>query len=95
MKTGFKALAFALVATLCVAGVATAQATWDVDGPNAALTLNGNTPSAVDPVNHDVVVFVPGAMVLSITTGANPDTPIILLGSILQPGPQQAIAALP
>ncbi|MEE9391508.1 MAG: hypothetical protein V3W41_03285, partial [Planctomycetota bacterium] len=66
MKTGFKALAFALVATLCVAGMASAQ--FDVNGPNANLTLQGNVPSAVDPVNHDVTVLVPGNMVLSITT---------------------------
>ncbi|MEE9391856.1 MAG: hypothetical protein V3W41_05045, partial [Planctomycetota bacterium] len=40
-----------------------------------------------DPVNHDVTVLVPGNMVLSITTGANPQAPVILLGAITQPSP--------
>jgi hypothetical protein len=86
MKTCFKAMAFALVATLCVAGVASAQV-YDTNGPNADLTINGQTASAVDPVNHDVTLFVPGTLVCQIETGVNADTPIILLGSILQPSP--------
>ncbi|MEE9391325.1 MAG: hypothetical protein V3W41_02340, partial [Planctomycetota bacterium] len=66
MKFGLINLALVLAVTLSVAGLASAQ--FDVNGPNANLTLQGNVPSAVDPVNHDVTVLVPGNMVLSITT---------------------------
>lgn len=74
----------ALILALVVI-VATANAQFDVDGPNAAFTINGNTPSAIDSIDHDVEVLVPGTLELAVTSGANPNQRLMLLASPVDP----------
>ena len=67
----------ALVAVLSLTNAALGQ-TFDVNGPNAILTLQQQVPSVVDPTGHDIGVSVPGFLEISVVTGANPSVPIIL-----------------
>jgi len=76
MKSGFF-LAIALVALGTLAVPVTAQ--WDVNGPNASLTLNGQTASVVDPTNHLINIGVPGMLNFAVTSGANANQPVLLL----------------
>jgi hypothetical protein len=90
MKTvRFFSVALALV---LVAGVASAQAPWCLDGPNAALTLQGQSPDVADPVNHDVTVTLPGILLLEVTSGVNANAGLALLASTLDAAAQSGIA---
>lgn len=76
MKSG-SIITLALVAMVALAVPATAQ--WEPNGANAALTINGQTASIVDPTNHVVTVGVPGNLDFAVTSGANANQPILLL----------------
>ena len=90
MKTvRFLSVALALV---LVAGVASAQAPWCLDGPNAALTLQGQSPDVADPANHDITVTLPGILLLEITSGVNANAGLALLASTLDAAAQAGIA---
>ncbi len=77
------------IPTLCVGLVlllaTLAGAQFDVNGPNAVLTLQGEVPSMTDPVAHDVTVPVPGIFDLRIATNVNPGVPLLLLYSPMSP----------
>ena len=68
MKSGF-VLAIALIALGALAVPVAAQ--WDVNGPNASLTLNSQTASIVDPTNHLINIGVPGNLNFAVTSGTN------------------------
>ncbi|HGY89859.1 MAG TPA: hypothetical protein ENK43_01665 [Planctomycetes bacterium] len=60
-------------------------AQFDVDGPNASLTLQGRTPTVNDPFAHDVFVNMPGSLSLRVFSGANPNQALTLLASTTNP----------
>ncbi len=60
-------------------------AQFDADGPNAALTLQGRTPSVNDPITHDIFVSMPGSLSLRVFSGANPTQALTLLASTTNP----------
>ena len=76
--------AFMFVGALALTSVC-ALGQFEVNGPNARLTLQGNVPSTVDPTLHDVPVPVSGVFDIDVETGANGGVGIILLGSIVDP----------
>lgn len=63
----------------------TATAQFDMNGPNAEMTLQEVVPSVVDPANHNVDILVPGVFDMRINTNANPNIGLILLMSTLDP----------
>ena len=77
------ALCFALTGALalCAHGQM-----FDVDGPNATLTLNGQTPSVADPTGHQVTVQLPGSLDIGIGSGGNPTQGFYLLAGPLNAG---------
>lgn len=81
MKFGSRIAAFAAALTM-MTGAATAQ--FDVNGPNASLTMQGTVPSAGSATN-DVNVAVPGIFQITIDSGANPLAGIIMLASLADP----------
>lgn len=54
------------------------RAQLDLNGPNAVLTLNGVEPHTEDPVDHDVEILAPGPIEVKVTSGVNPNVPIVL-----------------
>jgi len=86
MKNSFRFAAFVLALT-AVCGLATAQ--FEVNGPNASMTMQGQVPSAADPAAHNINVATPGNFVLNIDSGVNPLQGIIMLASLSElTGPQ-------
>lgn len=86
MKCGIKFTSF-LACALAIGHLAFAQ--FDINGPNASLTMQGQVPSVADPVAHDISVATPGNFVLRIDSGANSLQGIIMLASLAQvTGPQ-------
>lgn len=79
MKIGSRFAAFAAALTM-FAGAAAAQ--FDVNGPNASMTMQGSAPSAQDPIGHNVNVAVPGIFNITIDSGANPLSGIIMLAAL-------------
>ncbi len=72
-----------VLATLLSCSCLTAQ--FDTDGPNAALTVQGENPTAHDPSFHDFFVGVPGTLSLRVSSGGNSNQPIVLLTSPTNP----------
>ncbi|MEE9393313.1 MAG: hypothetical protein V3W41_12495 [Planctomycetota bacterium] len=70
---------------LLIGSVSTAVGQFDTDGPNAVFRLQQMTPSVADPTAHNVNVFVPGPFDIDIESNANPNAPLILLGSVIDP----------
>jgi hypothetical protein len=65
------------------------RAQFDVNGPNAALRMQGVTASVEDPITHDVAIPIPGTFFFDIMSGANPGMGVVLLASAVNPvGPQ-------
>ncbi len=73
------------LAALLISSWTRLPAQFDTDGPNAALTVQGETPSAHDPWLHDFLVGVPGSLSLRIFSGANTNQPLTLLTSFTDP----------
>ena len=92
MKNGTSVILILIAASMTLATKVTAQL--DLNGPNARLTIGGVEPSAEDPIDHDVLVPVPGILNLEIQSGANPNAGLILLGSLVDPS-TPVFAALP
>ena len=85
MKHRFLITSLAFVLAITLSGVAVAQL--DLNGPNAALTLQNQNPAVADPIGHRVLVGVPGLLDIGVNTGANPAQGIILLASPLNTSP--------
>ena len=60
-------------------------AQFDLNGPNAAIFINGTQPSVADPVTHDVNLATGPFLDIAIETGANPNTGVIFLASPVDP----------
>jgi hypothetical protein len=93
MKIGLKFVALAVALTLGMSGSAFAQ--YDVDGPNAALRIQGQDPGVADPADHDVLVGLPGLCVWEVITGANQRAPIIFIASLVDPTTGSTLTGLP
>lgn len=76
-KKFFVAACFGVAAFL-----SSVTAQFDTNGPGAALTMQGQTASVVDPIGHDVDVPVPGTFTITIDSGANTGSGIIMLASL-------------
>ena len=83
MRKGTTAPLAAFV-VMALAGFAPAQ--FDVNGPNAVLTIAGTAPSAADPTGHTVDIGVPGDLTVAVTSGANPTQGFILVAGALNAG---------
>ncbi|MCA9320556.1 MAG: hypothetical protein KDB53_07465 [Planctomycetes bacterium] len=76
-----------IIVGLMAVMVIPATAQFDVNGPSAALSIQGKVASTEDPANHDIFIAVPGTMNMHVDTAANPDQGVIMIGSVLQPTP--------
>ena len=73
-----------VVFVLALAG-GTSSAQFDINGPNAVMTLQDTVPSVADPVDHDVSVPTPGLFEMKIVTNANPGVPLLLAYTPVSP----------
>ncbi len=76
-------IVLSLIVIVAISTSAAAQ--WDTDGPNAALTINGQTPSVADAIGHLVTINVPDTLSLTLTSGANANVGFLLLNGALSP----------
>ncbi len=83
MRPGFKHALTAVIIVAASSGTLSAQ--FDTDGPNAVLTINGNSPDVVDPAGHNINIALPGNLNLEITSGANSQVGVILMTSLVDP----------
>ena len=81
-KTKSRFLRFVLLASIvcCIAAPGLAQ--FDTNGANAALTINGQVASSLDPEN-DVSICAPSNVAININSGSNQAAGVILLGSLI------------
>lgn len=70
---------------LAVAFATSLHGQFETNGPNAALTVQGLTPSVVDPVGHDVEIPIPGIFTFDVASGVNAGMGLILLASSIDP----------
>ena len=78
-------LVLAIAVVACTLHPQAFSQTFDVNGPNANLTIQGQVPSAANAMTHDVAVPVSGTLDLKITTGNNGGVGLIFLGSAIDP----------
>jgi hypothetical protein len=64
---------------MAMAWPAIALAQLDQDGPNAILRINDLNASSVDPIDHDITLFVPSTLQIRVSSNANPQQPLIFL----------------
>lgn len=86
MKNFFLAIPLVCLAATLVRPLA---AQFEINGPNAAMTIQRQVPSTADPSAHNVVVSVPGTLSIDVDSGVNAFQGIILLASASElTGPQ-------